>query len=154
MRQRPLPCHEPRLARALYSRSDLGAPLATPRASCAERRSHACQPAGGPFTRLADEWRFIAFLIGTPRLEFRATPTKQTPDPFSNRDRSRCLRPPSRTHLSHHRFSPWSLATHLTAGAKTPCVASPLTSHKSPVTSHDFLIYGAAIRTPRKALKT
>jgi hypothetical protein len=29
-----------------------------------------------------------SFLIGTPRLEFPATPTKQTPDSISNRDRS------------------------------------------------------------------
>ena len=34
------------------------------------------------------------FLIGTPRLEFSATPTKQSSDPISNRDTLGVLRPP------------------------------------------------------------
>ena len=153
MRHRPLPWHEQGPARTLYSRCVLGATLTTPMASCAERRSHASQPAGGPLTCPPAAWRITEFLIGTPRLEFCATPTKQRLDPFSNRDRSRCLCPPARMHLSHHRISSWSLATHLPAVANAPCVSSPLTSHKSPVTSHDFLIYRAAIRNPRKALK-
>ena len=42
------------------------------------------------------------------------------------------------------------LITHLPAVAKPPCRFLPLTSHKSPVTNHDFLIYGPAIRIPRK----
>ena len=53
------------------------------------------------------------------------------------------------------------LVTHLPAVDQTPCRLLPLTSHKSPVarlyredpprrtTSHDFLIYGSAIRNPR-----
>jgi hypothetical protein len=59
-------------------------------------------------------------------------------------------------------FAGSRLITHLAAVSKTPYSSSPLTSHKSPVarlfredpprrtTSHDFLIYGSAIRNPSK----
>ena len=42
------------------------------------------------------------------------------------------------------------LITHRPAVAKPPHRFLSLTSHKLPVTSHDFLIYGPAIRNPRK----
>jgi hypothetical protein len=38
----------------------------------------------------------IGFLIETPRLEFAASSRKQTLDHISNRDKTRCLRPPRR----------------------------------------------------------
>jgi len=42
------------------------------------------------------------------------------------------------------------LITHRPAVAKPPHRFLSLTSHKLPVTSHDFLSYGPAIRNPRK----
>jgi hypothetical protein len=89
------------------------------------------------------------FLIETPRLEFRATGTKQRPDSFSNRDRLAFFHaenPLSFNRRGGQAFWPF-----------------PLTNHKSPVArlfreepprrtaSHAFLIYGAAIRIPRKS---
>jgi hypothetical protein len=47
-------------------------------------------------------------------------------------------------------FAVSALSTHLAAVAETPRGFSPFTNHKSPVTSHDLLIYGPAIRNPRK----
>ena len=113
---------------------------------------------------------FIVFLIGTPRLEFRATATKQSPDQFSNRDTLGCLLPSCRTELSPRpatygrafrtagipavAFAFSCLILHQPAEPDAPCGRPLLTSHKSPVTRHAFLIYGAAIRNPAKVLKT
>jgi len=124
MRRRPLPWLEQARARTPRLRNALINPLAAPRTSCAERRRHAsptlpagayaslvvhlpadlsedrspaCQPMGSPLTCPSTGWRITEFLIGTPRLEFRATPTKQMSDPISNRDTSRCLHSPSQT---------------------------------------------------------
>ena len=47
-----------------------------------------------------------------------------------------------------------TLSTHRPAVAKLPCGQPLFTSHKSPITSHEFLIYGPAIRNPRNLLKT
>jgi len=45
-----------------------------------------------------------AFLIETPRLEFLATPTKQSPISDSNRDKTRVLRPPWRNRFLRSAF--------------------------------------------------
>ena len=68
------------------------------------------------------------FLIETPRLELPATHRKQTSDPISNRDNLA---------FSQAGILPWRTR---------PLSFSPFTNHKSPVTSHAFLIYRAAIR--------
>jgi hypothetical protein len=65
-------------------------------------------------------------------------------------------------HLTHGRvfrtagipagaFSYSCVITHLPAAAEAPRGDSLFTSHKSPVTSHDLLIYGSAIRNPRNS---
>jgi len=65
------------------------------------------------------------FLIGTPRLEFSVTSTKQSPAVISNRDRSGVF---SITFSKRARPAP---STDVTTSIR-------VTNHKSPVTSHDF----------------
>jgi hypothetical protein len=74
-------------------RMDLGAPID-------DKFGRAFRTAGIPagsfaFSRLITHHLSLItfFLIGTPRLEFAATPTKQTPGIISNRDRMRLLHP-------------------------------------------------------------
>jgi len=113
-------------------------------------------------------------LIANPRLEFPPTHTKQSPLRFSNREYIAVfqffpLRRKSKNHSRPLRPVGPSLPTRNAGGtpalltsapvvpptaAKVPCRSSSPTNHNSPVTSHAFLIYGAAIRNPRKPLKT
>jgi hypothetical protein len=64
------------------------------------------------------------FLIGTPRLEFSATSTKQSPAVISNRDRSGVFS--SKFSTRERPVDPRNVVTFF------------LTNHKSPVTNHDF----------------
>jgi hypothetical protein len=102
--------------------------------------------------------RATSFLIGTPRLEFRATATNQRTDPISNRDRSGCFCQP-RSYALFLRPVPHGRAARTAsfppvAGIPAGAFAfsSVITYHPSSITR--FLIYGAAIRNPRNALKT
>jgi hypothetical protein len=105
------------------------------------------------------------FLIANPELEFRLSPSKHTHLKISNREyiavfQSAFSHPASiSTLLSSSIVSlncppAESRVTCLPAEANAPSGSLLFTNHKSPVTSHDFLIYGSAIRIPGKPLKT
>jgi hypothetical protein len=98
------------------------------------------------------------FHLLPPRLHFKNRPRPRLPL-TPGRPTSNAGVPPAL--LTHGRafrtagipagsFDLSPLITHLPAVAKPPCRFLPLASHKSPVTNHDFLIYGPAIRIPRK----
>jgi hypothetical protein len=196
-RRRPSRCIEPARARTQRLRTILGATLAAPRAPNMGRRSPARRglragEGGSLVTHLLP--LVTDFLIGTPRLEFPTTQTKQSADPISNRGRLGYFRAvflPWWTRFSHSgrsagtlitdhsphlteflianpelefRLSP-SKHTHLRISNREyiavfqsaffrPVRPAPLVSSSIVSLAAYFLIYGAAIRIPRKLLKT
>ena len=51
---------------------------------------------------------------------------------------------------SHRKLKPLRISNRERIAIFHPATAPPVVFHKSPVTSHEFLIYGTAIKTPRK----
>ena len=115
--RRPSPCIEHTRVRTQRMRTFLGAKLAAPKAPNMGRRSLARRglrvgEGGSLVTHLLP--LVTNYLIGTPRLEFPTTRTKQSPDPISNRDRLayfRAVFPPRFTRFSHSGRSAGTLIT-------------------------------------------
>jgi hypothetical protein len=97
------------------------------------------------------------FLIANPRLEMDLTHRKESPLRIPNREWIAIFHPHSLAYAAHHVLQAGpgsSLVSHLPAAAgHSPLVCAEEVRRGGPrVTA--FLIYCAAIRNPRKALKT
>jgi hypothetical protein len=133
---------ERRPAAAFARRLGTGVPAGRMELHAASRRgrslvtnhSRARQPKGGPLASV--------FLIGTPRLEFRACARKQRPDAISDRDTLA---------LFHAENPAWFTRDggRIATFPRLPRHAR----HLEPVRRGVRLIYGSAIRIPCKVLK-